>query len=76
MNNFKRFLKSSMAIGTGLLTIALTMLTRSVGSGQCPECGYRGELHECKHCGWVACLKCWQTLSKYNTCPKCERANP
>jgi hypothetical protein len=65
-----------VALSAGTLAATLAMLTISAGRGQCPQCGYQGELHDCKHCGWRACLTCWQQKSKYNTCPNCERANP
>lgn len=62
-------------MGTALFALILTMLTIKAGRGQCPECGYRGDLHKCKHCGWTACLACWQRMGKY-TCPECGRGNP
>ena len=74
--NMSKVYKVLLTGGASLLAVLLTLLTRSVGRGQCPECGYRDELHQCKHCSWAACLECWQRLSKYNTCPKCGRANP
>ena len=76
MNKNGRLSKLSLAVGAGLVTMAMMLLTRSVGRGQCPECGYRGDLHQCKHCRWVACLGCWQKMSQYNTCPKCGQSNP
>jgi hypothetical protein len=66
----------AVAFGVSVWGVMTMFLTRSVGRGQCPECGYRGELHQCKHCDWAACLECWQRLSNYNTCPECGRANP
>jgi hypothetical protein len=60
-------------LGAGaLVTLALGM-TLKAGRGQCPECGYQGDLSDCKHCGWRLCLRCWQAVTK---CPNCERSNP
>ncbi|WP_423223588.1 hypothetical protein [Candidatus Amarolinea aalborgensis] len=63
-------------LGAGALAVAATLLTDSRGRGACPQCGYSHDLYACKHCGWTACLGCWQRLSQYNTCPGCGRANP
>ena len=30
----------------------------------------------CKHCGWTACLGCWQRMSQHDDCPGCGRAEP
>jgi hypothetical protein len=59
-----------------LFVFAAALLTYSRGRGQCPQCGYMGDLHECKHCGWTACLSCWQRMSQHNTCPSCGRYGP
>jgi len=50
--------------------------TRPAGRDDCPQCGHTRDLHSCKHCGWTACLPCWQDRSQYNTCPSCRRSNP
>ena len=64
---------SGVIVG-GVLT-AIAFATRSAGRGQCPQCGYAGDLHECNHCGWTACLSCWQRMGKY-TCPSCGQGSP
>jgi hypothetical protein len=76
MKTLKHLVRLLIFVGTGLSVIVLINLTVGVGRGQCPKCGYRGDLHKCKHCGWTACLSCWQRMSRHNTCPNCERAHP
>ena len=63
-------------LGVGALTIAARLLTYSRGRDACPQCGYLHDLQACKHCGWTACLGCWQRMSQYDTCPSCGRHNP
>ena len=75
MKSINRFLKLGAIVGVGILTVVLTLLTRSAGRGQCPQCGYLHDLYACKHCGWTACTGCWQSMGKY-TCPGCGRGNP
>lgn len=65
---------ASGVIVSGMLA-ATALTTRSAGRGQCPQCGYAGDLHECNHCGWIACLSCWQARGKY-TCSGCGQGNP
>ena len=74
--NIKRLLKLGAVLGTGVLAAVVAMLTIGAGRDQCPQCGYLGDLSDCKHCGWRACLSCWQQKSQYNTCPGCGRSNP
>jgi hypothetical protein len=71
-----QIVKPIAAIATGAVLIAFVLLTYSRGRGECPQCGYMGDLHECKHCGWTACLACWQRMSEHNTCPGCGRSSP
>lgn len=73
--NIGKTMKWVVALGAGALAVAATLLTYSRGRGQCPQCGYAGDLHACKHCGWTACLSCWQARGKY-TCPGCGQGNP
>jgi hypothetical protein len=75
MRYIKRFLKSGAFLGVGILTVILSMFTVSAGRGQSPQCGYRADLHACRHCGWKDCLSCWQSKGKYS-CPDCGRASP
>lgn len=42
------------------LSLLALFLTINAGRGPCPQCGYQNDLHRCKHCGWTACLACWQ----------------
>ena len=63
-----------LAVGAAVGAVAL--MTRSAGRDQCPQCGYLHDLHSCKHCGWTACLGCWQRMSRNDTCPSCGRADP
>ena len=70
-----RMIKLVAIVGVGALALAGTLFTIGRGRGQCPQCGYAGDLSECKHCGWTACLSCWQSRGKY-TCPNCGRGNP
>ncbi len=66
-----------VAIASALVAlVAMALMTYDRGRGQCDQCGYLGDLHECKHCGWTACLSCWQRRSSYDTCPNCGRSNP
>ncbi len=74
--NVKRVLKPLVILSAGALAVTAALLTYSAGRMQCPQCGYLHDCHSCKHCGWTACLACWQRMSRYNTCPSCERANP
>ncbi len=74
--NVKRVLKPLVILSAGALAVAAVSLTYSRGRGQCPQCGYLGDLSACKHCDWTACLACWQRMSQYNTCPGCGRSNP
>ncbi len=74
--NFRRISKPLILLAAVAVTVAASLFTYGRGRGQCPQCGYAGDLHECKHCGWTACLACWQRMSQYNTCPSCEQANP
>ena len=62
-------------LSTALLGL-ISLLTYNAGRGDCPQCGHTSDLHACKHCGWKACLSCWQGLSKYDTCPGCGRSSP
>ncbi len=73
--NIGKAMKWTLALGAGALAAAATLLTYSRGRGQCPQCGYLGDLHACKHCGWTACLSCWQARGKY-TCPGCGQGSP
>jgi hypothetical protein len=75
MQNIRRLIRLGFTLSAGVLTAILSMLTTSAGRGQCPQCGYQADLHACKHCGWTACLGCWQKHGKYG-CPDCGRANP
>lgn len=71
----KDVLKIAVIVGTGMIAAGVIFLTHSAGRGQCPQCGYLHDLHACRHCGWTACLACWQRLGKYN-CPSCGRGSP
>lgn len=73
--NFGKTMKWMLTLGAGALAVTAALLTYSRGRGQCPQCGYAGDLHACKHCGWTACLSCWQQMGKYN-CPGCGQGNP
>jgi hypothetical protein len=73
--NIRRIGKPIVLTAALLTTVAASFLTYSRGRGQCPQCGYAGDLHACKHCGWTACLPCWQRMSQY-TCPSCGRGSP
>ena len=75
MSNLKRIPRTVLVIGAGLLVAGVLFLTRSAGRGQCPQCGYLHDLIACKHCGWTACLGCWQSMGKY-TCPGCGQGSP
>lgn len=68
------FRTSIILLTTFAATIVASFMTEDRGRGQCPQCGYAGDLHACKHCGWTACLACWQRMSQYNTCPSCGQA--
>ena len=70
-----KLIRSALLVGAGALLTGVAFLTRSAGRGQCPQCGYLGDLHACNHCGWTACLSCWQRMGKYN-CPGCGQGNP
>lgn len=74
--NARRIVQVTAVVAAGAMAVAASMLTISRGRGQCPQCGYMGDLHECKHCGWTACLSCWQRMSQHNTCPSCGRYGP
>ena len=74
MKNTRSLRLALVTLGS-LMLAAMFWLTRSAGRGQCPQCGYLHDLHACKHCGWTACLGCWQTRGKYN-CPGCGSGNP
>jgi len=63
-------------LGMLILMVGLSLLTRSGGRGVCRQCGHNAELHACKHCGFTACLACWQRLSRNNTCPSCKVGSP
>ncbi len=73
--NFQRISKPLILLTVVGVTAAASLFTYSRGRGQCPQCGYAHDLHACKHCGWIACLGCWQNMGKY-TCPACGRGNP
>ena len=73
--NVKRVLKPPVILSAGALAVAAVSLTYSRGRGPCQQCGYQNDLHACNHCGWTACLSCWQAQGKY-TCPGCGRGNP
>jgi hypothetical protein len=66
-------------IGTLLIGLALLWCTRPYGRGQCPRCGYLGDLSDCKHCGYRCCTGCYQKEQReagYYRCPDCHQANP
>jgi len=67
--------KIALAITMLALLVVAIFFTRSAGRGACPKCGYQNDLHACKHCGWTACLACWQTYGKFK-CPGCQNGNP
>ena len=69
-------MKWMIRLGAGALTVAAMLLTYSRGHGACPQCGYAHDLHACKHCGWTACLGCWQSVSQHNTCLGCGQGIP
>ena len=72
----KRFFTGLVIVAAAVTAAAAALFTYSRGRDQCPQCGYLHDLHACKHCGWTACLACWQSKSSYNTCPSCGRSNP
>jgi hypothetical protein len=73
--SIKRVSRLLTALGTITLLAILALLTYSAGRGNCPRCGHTRDLYACKHCGWTACLACWQSMGKYN-CPSCGRGSP
>ncbi len=73
--NIKRTFKLAVTLGVTTLAAVVALMTYKAGRGQCRQCGYQNDLHACKHCGWTACLACWQAKGKY-TCPHCGRGNP
>jgi pentatricopeptide repeat protein len=65
----------TLCFSTVLISL-IGLFTYKAGTGDCPQCGHTRTLISCNHCNWTACLECWQKMSKYNTCPNCERINP
>ena len=70
-----KVLPTSITVFASILLLFILLTTRSGGRGRCPQCGHNKDLHKCKHCGWTACLACWQKEGRY-TCPGCKRGNP
>lgn len=75
----RRIIQVAAAIAAGALMVVASMLTIRPSYGVCPQCGFNGNLSECKYCGHTLCLSCWQKAEREQgayICPDCGRGNP